>query len=142
MDHVESRPATPTALEVVLRSRPQQRARLVFALRMLLRLLWKAGEVLRRRVRMMIGVVVLLLLLLLLQVRFPQVDHALLTRHRKPTLELLLLTQEHPLLLELHLLDVVRRRGRGEDGAATAADAVEPSASLTASHLSSVGRPT
>ena len=141
MDHVESRPATPTALEVVLRSRAQQRARLVFALRMLLRLLWKAGEVLRRRVRMMIGVVVLLLLLLL-QVRFPQVDHALLTRHRKPTLELLLLTEEHPLLLELHLLDVVRRRGRGEDGAATAADAVEPSASLTASHLSSVGRPT
>ena len=87
VDHVEPRPATPTALEVVLRSRPQQRARLVFGLRLLL--LWKVGVVLRWRVRV-IGVVVLLLL----QVRFPQIDHALLARHpRKSTLELLLLPE-------------------------------------------------
>ena len=46
VDHVEPRPATPAPLQVVLRSRPQQRARLVFSL-MLLLLLWKVGEVLR-----------------------------------------------------------------------------------------------
>ena len=39
VDHVESRPATATALEVVLRSRPQQRTRLVFGLMLLLLLL-------------------------------------------------------------------------------------------------------
>ena len=132
MDHVESRPATATALEVVLRSRPQQRTRLVFGLVMLLLLLLlrKVGEVLRGRVRV-IGVEVLLLLLL--QVRFPQVDHALLARRWKPTMELLLLTEEDPLLLELHFLDVVRRRGRGEDGPATDAHAVEASPSVPAS---------
>ena len=100
---------------------------------LLLLLLWKVGEVLR-----VIGVLVLLLLL---QVRFPQVDHALLARRRKPTLELLLLTEEHPLLLELHFLDVVRRRGRGEEGATADADAIEPSPSVAASQFSSVGRP-
>ena len=77
----------------------------------------------------MIGVEVLLLL----QVRFPQVDHALLARRWKPTMELLLLTEEDPLLLELHFLDVVRRRGRGEDGPATDAHAVEASPSVPAS---------
>ena len=90
----------------------------------------------------MVGVVVVLLLLL--QVRLPQVDHALLARHpRKSILELLLmLSQEHSLLLELHLLDVVWGWGRGEDGTPATADAVESSPSVAvSSHLSTIGRP-
>ena len=90
----------------------------------------------------MVSVVVILLLLL--QVRLPQVDHALLARHpRKSILELLLmLSQEHSLLLELHLLDVVRGRGRGEYRTPANADAVESSPSVAvSSHLSTIGRP-
>ena len=89
----------------------------------------------------MVGVVVVLLLLL--QVRLPQVDHALLARHpRKSILELLLMSQEHSLLLELHLLYVVWGRGRGEDRTPANADAVESSPSVAvSSHLSTIGRP-
>ena len=128
MHHVESRSATPTALEVVLGPGAQQRTRLASAL-LLLREVVLRGLRGRRMV----------ILLLLLQVRLPQIDHALLARRREPALEVLLMAEEHPLLLELHLLDVVRRRGRGKDGAA--AVAVEPSATLSAAQLSMVRRP-